>query len=231
MKRGAWVLGAILAVSATGAAARADTFMTYGDITVVGGNFQLTSSPSGAFGYAGFQDHITTSVLTPSTLTNLSAEYEMTLGAFGDTAPHFTLYDESYNAALIYWGTPAGGKSFADPYAGVPGLHGTGNLADLSSSDLRVFSYGFGGFDTTDPTGVTWKTFVNQVKNVPITYVALDLDGATYDAPPQTMLVSYFAVNDDVLSAVPLPASAWGGLALLGGLAIVRRRKPAVVPA
>jgi hypothetical protein len=29
---------------------------------------------------------------------------------------------------------------------------------------------------------------------------------------------------------VPLPAAAWGGLALLGGLAIVRRRKSAVAP-
>jgi hypothetical protein len=32
-------------------------------------------------------------------------------------------------------------------------------------------------------------------------------------------------------AAVPLPAAAWGGLALLGGLAIARRRKSAAVPA
>lgn len=214
--------------------AMADTLFTYGATAVIPTppspannppsqplSWQFTSDTSG-LGYAGMYLAISGS-LTPSTLTNLSAEYWMAQGAFGGGAPRFSLWDSSNNEAWIYWGTPLGGGSFSDPNGGLA-WGNTGNYADLSSSDLRVYSNGFGG-DNNPNTGVTWAQFLatGSVSSTQIADVSLDVDGGFTGT--QVLDVAGFTVNDQTYAPTPEPST----LVLLGsgilGLAGILRRK------
>jgi hypothetical protein len=205
--------------------AKADVFSTYGDTTVVNAGppteYQLTAVSSGT-GYAGLELQIT-GPLTTSTLTDLEADYEMTIGTFGGGAPRFTIFDSSLNSAWIYWGTPGGGGTFTDPNSGSTVLNSTGNLAG-ASSDLRVASNGFGGLNSSN-TYETWSQFVSQVPNVQISYITLDLDGGSF-GPEQQMLVDNFKVNGVVVGNVPEPG-AFIPLLLAAGLVglVAGRRK------
>jgi len=189
--------------------AHADTLTTYGDVTTVTGPggtpaWQITSNTSG-IGYGGLEDQIT-GLLTPTTLTHLSADYEFTTGTIDGGAPRFTLFDSSLNSAYVYFGTPTGGGNFSDPNAGT--YANTGNYVDLLSSDLRVASNGFGG-DNTPNTYTTWAQFVALNPNVAISYITYDLDGGFTGT--QSLETGNFQVNDNTYnpagSPVPEPAS------------------------
>jgi hypothetical protein len=214
--------------------AMADSLFTYGATAVIptppspANNpppqsrvWQFTSDTSG-LGYAGMYVAISGS-LTPTGLTSLSAEYWMATGAFGGGAPRFSLWDSSNNEAYLYWGTPAGG-SFSDPQHGLA-WGNTGNYADLLSSDLRVYSNGFGG-DNNPNVGVTWAQFLatGSVSSTQIADISLDLDGGFTGT--QVLDVASFDINGHNYNApTPEPSS----LVLLGsgilGLAGILRRK------
>jgi len=189
---------------------RADFVSTYGDATVVTGPdgnpaWQLTSDSSGPDAYGGVYVTIT-GTLTPTTLTQLSADYVMLTGTFGGGAPRFSLSDGSNNEAWIYFGTPVGGGTFTDPNNGNTTYANTGNYADLSSPDVRVYSNDFGG-DNSPNTGQTWAQFVALTGSTPIDFVSLDLDGGF--TGNQVMDTTQFDVNGTVYSpsAVPEPGS------------------------
>jgi hypothetical protein len=190
--------------------AKADIFYTYGAATVIpnpgipgeGNVLQITSDVA-ATGYGGIVYDASGNPFAVNQLTTLSALYQMTEGTFGGGAPRFSLFDttnNTNNGAYIYWGTPIGGGSFSDPNAG--SFTSTGNLADLSSSDVRVYVNGFGGQNTPN-TGETWSQFVNDQGNTQIAYVTLDLDGGFTGT--QQMITDEFTVNDAVYEAGPDP--------------------------
>src|SRR5579872_3906305 len=189
---------------------RADFVSTYGDATVVTGPdsnpaWQLTSDSSGPNAYGGVYVTIT-GTLTPTTLTQLSADYVMETGTFGGGAPRFSLSDASNNEAWIYFGTPTGGGSFTDPNNGNTNYANTGNYANLSSSAVRVYSNDFGG-DNSPNTGQTWAQFVALTGSTGIDFISLDLDGGF--TGNQVMDTTQFDVNGTVYSpsAVPEPGS------------------------
>lgn len=194
--------------------------------------FQLASSNPA--GYAGlYYDAITDSPpLTPATLTTLSALYEMQIGTFSAGAARFSLSDTTNNPAneaYIYWGTPQSNGTFTDPNSG--SFASTGNLADLTSSDLRVQVNGFGG-DSTGQHYETWSQFVANDGNVQIAYISLDLDAGYSQPNGQQMITNEFTVNGNVdeagpAAAAPEPASFTllsVGLALVGGYRLRRRK-------
>lgn len=204
--------------------ATADTLDTYGDTTVVTGPdsnpaWQLSSFLATG-SYSGLELAVT-GPLTPATLTQLSADYVMTLGTFGGGAPRFTIfhYDagtDSYTSAYLYWGTPLGGGTFVDPNIGNTSYANTGNYADTSSGALRVESNGFGG-DNGQNTYVSWSQFLaaNNVAGTQIDYITLDLDAGF--GGDQTMDTTRFNVNGTIYTpqAVPEPSTyALLGLAL-----------------
>ena len=227
-------VAAAIAVLAAPAAALAQTTGTYGDVQVVNTGpasnpevFELTSNLTGA-GYAGLYFEYTTPILL-SDITQLSADYDMTVGTFGGGAPRFTIFDASFNAAYVYFGTPAGGGTFTDPLAGAYG--NTGNYADLGSGDLRVQSNGFGGFNSGFPP-ISFADLVANAGATAISYVTLDLDAGTFTNLPdgQQMLADNFTVNNSVFAAgaaaVPEPAT-WAVMILgfgFAGAALRRRR-------
>lgn len=186
--------------------AQAATFGTYGDAFNNGTAFDLTSNQSTG-SYSGLYFMPTANTLTAGGITQLSSDYNMLTGTFTGGAPRFTLFDDSFQSAYVYWGTPTGGGSFSNPNSnGTPG--NTGNYADLTSADVRVYSNGFGGVN--DPnTGLTWSQFVALTGLTDVSYVFLDLDAGF--AGDQHLLVNNFTVNDNVFaaeaSATPLPAA------------------------
>ncbi len=208
-----------LAFLGGGRPASADVFGSYtcdptlstcnGTVPVVGGNFDLVSNTT-TTGAAGLFLQIT-GTLTLSQIVDLSAEYDMTTGTFAGGAPRFTLFDSSFNSAWIYWGTPLGGGSFSNPNPNGT-FANTGNYADLSSPDVRVYVNGFGGQNTPN-TGETWNAFVSALGSTDLSFISLDLDAGTF-AGSQEMLVSSFTVNDQVDTPAPVPEPT--SLALLG---------------
>jgi hypothetical protein len=228
----------LLAVCAFASLASADTIGTYGDTTVVTGPdsnpaWQLTSDSTGPNTYSGVYVTVT-ATLTPGTLTELMADYVMLTGTFGDGAPRFSLIDTTsnpFNEAYIYFGTPTSGGTFTDPNNGNTNYANTGNYADLTSSDVRVYSNGFGGYGNGN-TGQTWAQFLADpgVATTQIGYISLDLDGGFVNS--QVMDTTDFDVNGTIYqpsaSAVPEPAGLGlmaCVLAALAGAGLFRRRR------
>lgn len=217
--------------------ASADVFGSYNctdpscsaTVPVTGGSFDLVSNPSDIGSGVFLQ---VTGTLMLDQVTNLSAEYDMTTGAFGGGAPRFTIFDttsNTNNAAYVYWGTPLGGGTFSNPNANGT-FNNTGNYADLTSSDIRVYVNGFGG-QSTPNTGETWDAFVAALGSTDISFISLDLDAGSFTSP-QEMLVSNFTVNNEVDTPVPTAVPEPGSLSLLGtflvgfsGLAFLRRKR------
>ncbi len=196
----------VATLASTGPQARADLYSTYGDATLTAGPpsdpvvLELTSSQTSGIGYAGIIYQVTSGTLTLNTLTQLSADYEMTTGTVGGGAPRFTIFDQSLNSGYIYWGTPQGGGTFTDPNSGT--FANTGNLANATSSDARVALNGFGGVGN----GNSYETFAQaqgQVGNVSISYITLDLDAGSF-GPTQVMITDHFTVNNNVFNASSL---------------------------
>jgi hypothetical protein len=217
-----FVFTALVVVSSQARSAWADSLGTYGDVAVIGGDYQLTATKN-PVGYAGvYYTAPANQVL--SDITQLSADYEMTAGTFNGGAPRFSLWDTTNNPnneAYVYWGAPQVGGTFTDPNYLSNTLNNTGNFANLASSDVRVYSNGFGGLNTPN-TGMTWASFVAAEGNVPLGYISVDLDGG-WAAGTQVMLLNNININGKVYTApapVPLPEAAWTGLLILGGFAV-----------
>jgi hypothetical protein len=199
------------------------------DVAVSGGNFDIISNTTLATQVGGLEyETVPADTLTLAGLTNLSAVYNMVSGPFEAGSPRFTLFDDTFHSAYIYWGTPTGGGSFANPFAN--GVFGsTGNLADLLSADIRVYSNGFNGQNTPN-TGETFNQFVLDNGSAFISFITLDLDAGFY-AVPQELLVSSFTVNSEVdvaaaTTPVPEPITlSLFGAGLAGAVAMRRRKK------
>lgn len=228
------ILCTALFLALPSASAFADTFGTYGDVSDVSpapngqpATYQIVADASG-LGYGGLQVFIS-GLLTPDTLTDLSANYQWITGPFGGgdpQAPRFTLYDTTnFDSAYLYWGT--NGATVADPNAGAYGS--TGNLAGGLGSTLYVVSDGFGGVYNSTPE--TWSEFLNQAGTVAISDISLDIDGPSGYAPSATQVadVTSFTVNDTTYTApdlAPEPSSLLLlGTGLLGAAATLFRRR------
>ena len=227
---------ALIAVTMLGSLpVKATTFGSYGDTTVTASGFDLVSDPA-ATGYAGIYIKYSAGGPTLASITQLSSDYNMLGGAFANGAPRFTLFDTNFDLAYVYWGTPLGGGSFTNPNPNnTPG--NTGNYADLSSTDLRVYSNGFGGVNSPN-TGKTWAQFVAEAGSTTLTYAFLDLDGGYTEDTAQHLLVNNFTVNGDVdavaPAATPLPAALpmlASGLGVFGFVAARRKRRKANITA
>jgi hypothetical protein len=209
-----------LAIVCATLTAHADTLGTYDDVKFTPGGFKLTSDTTAGPGYAGIYDAVS-GVLTPTTLTQLSVDYQMLIGTFHGGAPRFSIIDttsNTHNEAYVYFGTPHTDGSFSDPANGSPGS--TGNYADPLSTDVRVYNNGFGGVGNGN-TGQSWAQFVASVPNIQIAYISLDLDGGW--GGTQQMLVPDFTVNSQTFTApAPLPKGFWAGLVLLGSLGVFK---------
>jgi hypothetical protein len=209
---------------------RAATFGTYGDTFNNGTAFDLTSYSGSGSGYSGMYI-IPSGGLILGAITQLSADYNMLTGTFAGGAPRFGIADSSGHQVWVYWGTGSG--SYSNPNANGVWAN-TGNYADLSSPDVRVYSNGFGGYSSTYP-GETWADLLGHagLASESIWYIVLDLDAGF--AGDQHMLVDNFTVNGDVfaaVSAVPLPAGLplfVSGCAALGLISWRRKRRAALV--
>jgi hypothetical protein len=225
-----------LALCAFASLASADTIGTYGDTTVVTGPdsnpaWQLTSDTTNT--YSGVYVTVT-APLTPDTLTELSADYVMLTGTFGGGAPRFSIIDTTNNAnneAYVYFGNP---PAFTDPNNGNTSYANTGNYADLLSSDVRVYSNGFGGYGDGN-TGQTWAQFLSDpgVGTTQIGYITIDLDAGSFTST-QVMDATDFQVNSAIYaptaSGVPEPAGLGlmaCVLAALAGARLFHKRRTA----
>jgi hypothetical protein len=230
--RNMFALAVTAALAAVPGAAMADGTGQYGDVQVVNSGpasnptvFQLTSSNTPTPGYAGIYFEFT-SPLTLADITQLSADYQMTVGTFGNGAPRFTIFDNADHAAYVYFGTPQAGGGATDPNAG--SYANTGNYADLTSADLRVESNGFGGYSTGPLPHVTWADLVANAGGTLVHYVTIDLDGGYAQPNGQQMLTDNFTVNGNVLAAGAVPEPATWAMLILGfgfaGAAMRQRR-------
>jgi hypothetical protein len=230
-------VGAFVGLLAAPAVALADTTGQYGAVQVVNSGpasdpsvFQLTSQVSPYQpGYAGIYIAFTAPIAV-SAITQLSADYQMTVGTIGGGAPRFSLGDVDGHEAYVYFGTPVGGGSFTDPSAGV--FANTGNYADLLSTAARVESNGFGGYNNQNHQE-SWADFVSHVGAVGVDFVSLDLDGGFTNLPDgQRMLADNLTVNGSVLAAGGVPEPASWALMIMGfggvGAAMRSRRKVAL---
>lgn len=208
------------------ASANASTFSTYGDVATTPAGFLATSDNLSSTPYGGLELALAPQI-SLSSITQLSADYQMTMGTVGGGSPRFTLFDSSLNSAYVYFGAPLGGGSFSDPNTG-----STGNYANLLSSDLRVASNGFGGIGNGN-TYETWSQFVAASGAVDVSYVTLDVDGG-FSQPGQVQqaLLNNFAVNGQVFTAAATPEPSTWAMMILGfagvGFMVYRRRRGAL---
>jgi PEP-CTERM motif-containing protein len=211
--------------------ALADSFTSYGDVSVVSQgppsdnpSFQLTSDAEGD-GYAGLEFD-PSGTLSFDDLTTLSADYQMTTGSFENGAPRFSIFDSEGNALYVYWGTSG---SYNNPNDDSTWAN-TGNFIDPSSPDIHFEFNGFDGISYSYPdlTYAEAKAEIDDFGNGdPIEAVTLDLDGG-YEgySPAQVMLVNNFDVDGNIDQAeTPEPASL--GLLSAAGLFAARRRRRA----
>jgi hypothetical protein len=213
----------VAVVAASTVSAHAAAFHTYGNVTVSPDGYLTTSTNPG--GYGGLVLDFTATPFALSSLTTLSVDFQMTQGTFGGGSPRFSIFDTSGSfAAWVYFGTPLGGGSFADPNPGAQ--QNTGNYASLLSSDVRVYNNGFGGVGNGN-TGQTWAQFVAQAGGTDVGYVTLDLDGGFIAT--QQALFNNFTVNDTVVTAAVPEPSTWAmiilGFAGVGFMAYRRKSK------
>jgi len=157
---------AVATVSLTSLPSEAATFGTYGGTFNNGTAFDLTSNNSAP--YSGMYI-IPGGSLTLAGITQLSANYNMLGGSFGGGAPRFGIADSNDNQIWAYWGAPLGGGSFTNPNPN-GAFASTGNFADLSSSDLRFYSNGFGGLNSPN-TSKTWSELLSAVGNTVVAYI------------------------------------------------------------
>lgn len=229
-------VGAFIGLMAAPAVALADTTGQYGAVQVVNSGpasdpsvFQLTSQISPYQpGYAGLYVEFTAPIAV-SSITQLSADYEMTVGTIGGGAPRFSLWDASNHEAYVYFGTPVGGGSFTDPTAG--SFANTGNYADMFSTAARVESNGFGGYNNQNHQE-SWADFLTHVGAANVSFVSLDLDGGFTSQAGQRMLADNFTVNNIVVAAGGVPEPTGWALMIAGfggvGAALRSRRKVAL---
>ena len=218
---------AVATMSFTSLPCEAATLETYGGTFNNGASFDLTSNTS-PYTYSGMK--ITPSgSLTLAGITLLSADYNMLGGSFGGGSPRFGIADSSGHEVWAYWGSPLGGGSFSNPNPNGT-FASTGNFANLSSSDLRFYSNGFGGLNSPN-TGKTWSQLLSAVGDTVVASIFLDLDGGWLGVD-QHMLVNNFTLNGDVFAAAgaetPLPAALplfTSGLGALGLLVWRRKRR------
>jgi hypothetical protein len=214
-------------LQAVGAPAMASSFGTYGGTTSNGAYFDLHSD--GVAAYSGLY-YLPDAGFTAADITQLSAVYNMLVGSFAGGAPRFSIDDGSFNEAWVYWGTPLGGGSFSNPNANGTWAS-TGNYADLSSPDIRVYNNCFGG-QCTPNTGETWAQFIAAAGTQTVGFISLDLDGGWTAAGDQELLIRSFTVNNETFTT-PLPAALplfGSGMGLLG-VVVWRRRKKAGIAA
>ena len=159
--------GALLSVSAV--PAHADALFFYGDVQTTANGFLATSDPN-ATGYGGFDVRFTNPTAL-SSITNLSIDYQITLGAIGNGAPRFTIFDNAFNSAFVYIGTPLGGGSFSD--ATLVRLPTRVTTLLRRTYELPLM----GSAASVTPTAVTWAEFVAEVGSVDISRIYVDVDG------------------------------------------------------
>jgi len=217
---------AALAIVVASPAAAQVTQGQYGDTTAVAGGYQLTSDPAAGSGYSGLYFNFDPG-LTLSSLTTLSADYQLTDGSFAVGSPRFSLFDSADGAAYIYFGMPNGDGTYTDLATGT-----TGNYANLLSGDLRVECNGFAGCTSPHYPAISFADFVALAGSTGISYLTLDLDGGY--AGRQQMTVSDFNVNGThfgAAAAVPEPAT-WAMMLLgFGGIGFqMRRQRKVAIP-
>ena len=221
----ALVLGFVLASSVASANA-APVMGTYGNVVVQPNGFLATSDPSDSTPYGGLRFQFTTPT-TLGSITQLSADFQMTQGTIGGGAPRFTIFDSSFNSAYVYFGTPLGGGSFSDANPGAN--QNTGNV--VADAALRVYVNGFDG-QSTGNTGQTYAQFLVDHSSALVSYIYLDVDGG-YGATQQALL-NNFTVNNDVMMA-PVPEASTWAMMILGfagiGFVAYRRRNTAALAA
>lgn len=189
--------------------AQSTSFGTYGDTTVVPGPggtpvYQLTSNPS-LQDYSGIYVQFN-SAFSLSSLTTLSADFDMTSGSIANGAPRFSIIDTTNNAlneAYVFFGTPNGSGGFTDATPG--SWESTGNV--VNSTDLIVENNGFGG-GSSNNTYETWAQFLAQEGSTNIGYITIDVDGGF--SSTQTADINNFDVNGSVYNAAaatPEPSS------------------------
>jgi hypothetical protein len=235
MRKKCILLGTVAIAAGMAASADAGSLGTYGDVTITGDGYELTSVDGGTgfpnphpTAYAGV--YTNTSSLTPDTLTELSVDYEMQEASFENGAPRFSIGDSSGNEAYIYFGNTTNGFNFTDPNAGSSSLNSTGNYADLLSGELRVESNGFGGLNTSN-TPMTWSQFLTAdggiAGSAAIAFITVDLDGGDGALGTQEMLLNNLDINGTIYSApaVPLPAPIYAVPVLMAGLGVLQLRK------
>ena len=216
-----WLLAAFAGLGLSAGAAHAQVGYTLDVTTSYSGGFVPDAGPVGSpdTGFATFTNNGTTVFVGNLVLDgtspgqgHLNTTLAVTLNP-GDSKT-LTLSDESSNQGG--WNNPGGGNPDNGIEISFVGTVGGTELVNLSVFDKDVHS----GAPRTNPFGVTLDNYVLQGGD--------PIGRDTGDGYEETQASGHFEFFEAPAGiATPLPASAWGGLALLSGLAasrFVRRR-------